>query len=495
MITISTYIHFTKEQREQARRTDLAQFLISLGEKVRKAGSEYEWLDGSQKVTIRGHLWYHQYEQKGGDAIDFVRRFYNKDYAEAVEMLLNGNGGQIITSPPIEKEYKPFELPPRNDRMSRVFSYLLLTRGIDKDVLFEFVRKKMIYESAYYHNAVFVGYDSSGKPRHVHKRGTVTSNPYKGNVAGSQPEYSFHFNGTSDKIFLFEAPIDMLSYISMQKAKDLQEVSMREDELKYNKTFERELAAAACRWKNHSYAASCSVSDRVLFQCLKDNPNIKNVCLCFDNDEVGQKANKRIADKLNKMNIQNEILIPNHKDWNEDLTFSEKGDERICHQIVTLIIVIGSMFAMFIIISTVGNHYSLNRIKNKTVGQGQHGTARWATKKEIKRTYKQIDFQPNEWRNNPESRPTEQGIVVGCKNGRKGTTALVDTGDVHALMIGAAGVGKTTYWLYPCIEYACATGMSFLSTDTKGDIVRNYGTIAEKYYEYKISVIDLRNPT
>ena len=91
VIKISTYIHFTKEQREQARRTDLAQFLISLGEKVRKSGSEYEWLDGSQKVTIRGNLWYHQYEQRGGDAVDFVCRFYNKDYAEAVEMLLNGS--------------------------------------------------------------------------------------------------------------------------------------------------------------------------------------------------------------------------------------------------------------------------------------------------------------------------------------------------------------------------------------------------------------------
>ena len=163
--------------------------------------------------------------------------------------------------------------------------------------------------------------------------------------------------------------------------------------------------------------------------------------------------------------------------------------------VITLINVAGSMFALFIIISTVGNHYSLNRIKNKTVGQGQHGTARWATKKEIKRTYKQIDFKPDEWRTNPDSRPTEQGIVVGCKNSRKGTTAMVDTGDVHALMIGAAGVGKTAFWLYPCIEYDCATGMSFLSTDTKGDIVRNYGTIAEKYYGYKISVIDLRNPT
>lgn len=302
---MSKYINFTKEQREQARRTDLANFLISQGEKVKKSGSEYEWLDGSQKVTIRGHLWYHQYEQKGGDAVDFVRRFYNKDYAEAVEMLLNNGGSQIITSPPIEKEHKPFELPPRNDRMSRVFSYLLLTRGIDKDVLFEFVRNKMIYESADYHNAVFVGYDLNGIPRHAHKRGTVTSNSYKGNVAGSQPEYSFHFNGTSDKIFLFEAPIDMLSYISMHKK----------------------------NWKEHSYAASCSVSDRVLFQCLKDNPNIKNVCLCFDNDEVGQKANKRIAEKLNSMNIQNEILIPTHKDWNEDILNGERTDE-ICCQVL-----------------------------------------------------------------------------------------------------------------------------------------------------------------
>ena len=305
MITISTYIHFTKEQRELARRTDLANFLISRGEKVKKSGSEYEWLDGSQKVTIRGHLWYHQYKLKGGDAVDFVRRFYNKNYAEAVEMLLNNCGGQIITSPPIEKSHKPFELPPRNDRMSRVFPYLLLTRGIDKDVLYEFVRRKMIYESSDFHNAVFVGYDSNGKPRHAHKRGTVTSNPYKGNVAGSQPEYSFHFNGTSEKLFLFEAPIDMLSYISMHKE----------------------------NWKSHSYAASWSVSDRVLFQCLQDNPNIKNVFLCFDNDEAGQTANKRIAEKLNLMNIQNEILIPTHKDWNEDILNGERTDE-ICRQVL-----------------------------------------------------------------------------------------------------------------------------------------------------------------
>ena len=143
--------------------------------------------------------------------------------------------------------------------------------------------------------------------------------------------------------------------------------------------------------------------------------------------------------------------------------------------------------------------YSLNQIKSKTVGDGQHGTARWATRKEIKNAYKRVPFEPLRWRegkNLPKDKDgnTLQGIVVGCE-GKNATTALVETGDVHALMIGAAGVGKTSYWLYPCIEYACATGMSFLSTDTKGDIMRNYGTIAKENYGYHVSVIDLRNPT
>ncbi len=299
---MSEYINFTMEEREQARQIDLASFLISQGESVKKSGSEYEWLDGSQKVTIRGNLWYHQYEQKGGDAIDFVRRFYNKDYVGAVQLLLSQTGGNLIKSASIKREQKPFKFPERNDRMSRVFSYLLLTRGVDKEVLYEFVRKKMIYESAKYHNAVFVGFDLDGNPRHAHLRGTVSSNAFKGNVSGSKPEYSFHWNGTSDKLFLFEAPIDMLSFISTHKE----------------------------NWKSHTYVASCSVSDRVLFQCLKDNPYIKKVYLCFDNDKAGQTANIRISEKLNKINIQNEILIPKHKDWNEDLTLLEKGKGDIC---------------------------------------------------------------------------------------------------------------------------------------------------------------------
>ena len=159
-----------------------------------------------------------------------------------------------------------------------------------------------------------------------------------------------------------------------------------------------------------------------------------------------------------------------------------------------MIVVAAIMGGLFIFISLASHLYGLNSIRNKTVGQGQHGTARWATKKEIKETYKHIPYEPDRWRTDEKSRPKEQGIVVGCETIGKNTVGLVDTGDVHCMMIGAAGVGKTAYWLYPNIEYACASGMSFLSTDTKGDIMRNYGSIASKYYGYHISVIDLRNP-
>lgn len=178
--------------------------------------------------------------------------------------------------------------------------------------------------------------------------------------------------------------------------------------------------------------------------------------------------------------------------------------------ITILIIAAAAMIFTLGGVSLLAHVYTLNNIKSKTVGDGQHGSARWATRGEIKKVYKHIPFTPDKWREQAKNgvKPTytggkrkktreeelPQGIIVGCKGGKKNTTAMVDTGDVHALMIGAAGVGKTAYWLYPCIEYACASGMSFLSTDTKGDVMRNYGSVA-KEYGYNVSVIDLRNPT
>lgn len=159
-----------------------------------------------------------------------------------------------------------------------------------------------------------------------------------------------------------------------------------------------------------------------------------------------------------------------------------------------LLLVAAVMGGIFVLISSLAYMYSMRGIKNKTVGDGQHGTARWATRKEVKDVYKHVPFKPKEWRDDPDTRPTEQGIVVGCKTQGSETVALVDTGDVHCMMVGAAGVGKTAFWLYPNLEFALASGMSILTSDTKGDLMRNYGTIASKYYGYNVSVIDLRNP-
>ena len=167
----------------------------------------------------------------------------------------------------------------------------------------------------------------------------------------------------------------------------------------------------------------------------------------------------------------------------------ENLDER---QMVTIGIVI-VFFALFLILVNVLDNKSINGIKAKQVGDGQHGTARWATKQEIRRSFSSLPFAPSEWRQG-KNLPNLEGTVVACR-GTTNTTALVDTGDVHTLMIGAAGVGKTAYFLYPNIEFACASGMSFLSTDTKGDVARNYGTIAKNCYGYQVSVLDLRNPT
>ena len=162
---------------------------------------------------------------------------------------------------------------------------------------------------------------------------------------------------------------------------------------------------------------------------------------------------------------------------------------------VTMLIGIGGIMVLVIGgLAMLSHHYTLNGIKSRTVGDGQHGTARWATNKEIKQTYTHVPFKVKEWRKG-ETRPIEQGLVLGCKGKKGELTALVDSDDIHCLMIGASGIGKTAYFLYPNLEYACASGMSWLALDSKGDLARNYGTIAQKYYGYNVSVIDLRNPT
>ena len=160
-------------------------------------------------------------------------------------------------------------------------------------------------------------------------------------------------------------------------------------------------------------------------------------------------------------------------------------------------ILIAAGAAMFLVIgglSMMSHHYTLGNIKSRTVGDGQHGTARWATDKEIRQTYAHVPFKVREWRRG-QNLPMEQGVILGCKGKPQELTALVDSDDIHCLMIGASGIGKTAFFLYPNLEYACASGMSWLALDSKGDLARNYGTIAKNCYGYNVSVIDLRNPT
>ena len=183
-----------------------------------------------------------------------------------------------------------------------------------------------------------------------------------------------------------------------------------------------------------------------------------------------------------------------------------------------LILLLAAVFGALMAIAGFSNRGSLDSIKSKDVGDGQHGTARWATPAEVRKTFRFVPFQPALWRKG-EQLPDAQGLVLGCvgkipappefsllgktvhplipeklwKHG--GIRALVDCDDIHCLMIGASGVGKTAYFLYPNLEYACASGMSFFASDTKGDLARNYGAIARDCYGYQVAVVDLRNPT
>ena len=163
-------------------------------------------------------------------------------------------------------------------------------------------------------------------------------------------------------------------------------------------------------------------------------------------------------------------------------------------QTILLLALAGGALLLLAAVTHFSGQGSLNNIKSKTVGDGQHGTARWATKKEIQQTYAHVPFRPEEWRKG-EHLPKKQGLILGCEGRKDHVIAIVDTDDIHALVTAASGAGKTAYFLYPNIEYALATGMSFLCTDTKGDLFRNYAGIAKECYGFQIAVLDLRNPT
>ena len=239
--------------------------LRSRGETLKRLGSEWEWKFYDERVTIRNNVWFDQYTQKGGDAVDFFRYFYGESEEQAAAKLLNCSVADLeklpARSPPrgaptIDKQEKTLEIPPAHSNMRRVFAYLCQTRGIAPEVVSAFARKGLLYESAEHHNAVFVGRDERGEIRHLHARGTLTGSHFRQTHPGSEKAYSFHWQGSSGKLYAFEAPIDLLSYISLHPE----------------------------GWQDHSYVALCGVSVAPIHHLLETQPQIEEVTLCLDND-------------------------------------------------------------------------------------------------------------------------------------------------------------------------------------------------------------------
>lgn len=270
-----------KSQINRANEVDLKSFLMRHGEKIAKSGTQFEWLRESGKVVVRGNRWYDFYEQVGGYPIAFVKKYYGLDFQHAVLFLLDEQNSE-------DKELK---LPEPSKSMTRTMSYLTDVRGLDSDILQQFISEGMIYESKVYHNVIFVGKDKEGAPAHAHRRSVVPGKTYMGNVAGSNASCSFNRIGTSDSLYVFESPIDMLSYITMNKQ----------------------------GWTKHSYVACCGVCDKPIMRILEEYPHIKTVFLCLDNDVAGREATNKIADKLFANGLSCEVLVPMAKDWNEDL--------------------------------------------------------------------------------------------------------------------------------------------------------------------------------
>jgi hypothetical protein len=298
------YIHFTEEQIYRANSVDLEQFLHRQGEKLIRAGREKR-LESNHSVTVRGNAWYDHSTGTGGLAIDFIQNYCGLSFPDAVVRLLGGETG-VAYEPAKKEPYqepKPFSLPPAHSDMRRVFAYLLKHRLLDRDIVSHFAKEKLIYESnervknkqgewKEYHNAVFVGLDENGVVRHAHKRGLYTEGGYKGNVDSSDPAYSFHHTGTSSRLYVFEAPIDLLSFLSL-----------------YPQV-----------WRGHSYVALCGVAEHAMLKILKLNPYLQEITLCLDHDEAGIEAAGRLTEILNEKGYnQVSLLLPGNKDWNEDI--------------------------------------------------------------------------------------------------------------------------------------------------------------------------------
>ena len=250
-------MYYTQEQIDRANQADLVSFLQSQGEQLTRAGNEYRW-KRHDSLTVRGNKWYRHSQSKGGGPVDFLMEFFGKSFTEAVELLTGEKGA--APPPDSPAPLSDFRLPPRSPTAEQVKRYLTEARRIDEDVTGFFISSGDIYEEAAHHNAVFVGRDESGIPRYAHQRGTAGS--FRLDVKGSDKAFNFCYRGEGERLFVFEAPIDLLSFLCL---------------------FKKE-------WQKQSYLALGGVGEKALLRFLSDRPNIKTVYLCLDSDQAGNDA-------------------------------------------------------------------------------------------------------------------------------------------------------------------------------------------------------------
>ena len=281
---------YTQAQIDRANQADLASFLQAQGETLVKSGREYRWKE-HDSLTVRENKWFRHSRSRGGYPIDFVMEFYGKSFPEAVRLLTGESGdgqSEAGTAPPTE-----FRLPLHGKTNDRAIQYLCESRGISKQIAQAFLLSGDIYEDAKRRSVVFVGRDRSGIPRYAHVRGTA--DPFRQDVAGSDKSYPFRYEGKGDQLFVFEAPIDLLSFLCLYPQD----------------------------WQSRSYIALGGVSGKALDRFLAERRDIRKVFLCLDSDAAGNEACTRLLQEI-PAGIAVMRLVPAMKDWNDVLR--QQGD-------------------------------------------------------------------------------------------------------------------------------------------------------------------------
>lgn len=276
---------YTQAQIDKANAVDLEKFLRAQGETLVRSGKEYRW-KAHDSLTVCGNKWFRHSQSKGGFPVDFVMEFYGKSFPEAVQML-TGEPGEA--QPEADPAPSPaFRLPLRNVTNANILNYLTKERKLSPSLVNFFIAAGNIYEDAAHHNVVFVGRDADGHPRYASSRGIREK--FRQDAAGAEKVFGFAHRGTDKQLLVFEAPIDLLSFIEL---------------------FPK-------NWQQHNYLSLGGVSGKALRQFLSERPDVERVFLCLDADKAGEDACKRLAallpDTVSVTRIQ-----PCMKDWNEVL--------------------------------------------------------------------------------------------------------------------------------------------------------------------------------